>query len=166
MSCECNLKAPIKRTGRYFFYVQFYYLRLSNGLSGLLSAAFFAFQFWEIISDEHGIDTKGEYSGDTDLQLERISVYYNEASGKLFSIQTSLASCKVCSIKKSGFVLNVTQNIFRLSREIIYLFLAKSRSSSGKYVPRAVLLDLEPGTMEAVHLIDIHKIYNNKIIHH
>lgn len=25
-----------------------------------------------------------------------------------------------------------------------------SRSSGGKYVPRAILLDLEPGTMEAV----------------
>lgn len=72
------------------------------------------------------------------------------------------SSSKVCFIKKSGFVLNVTQNILRLSREIIHLFLAVSRSSSGKYVPRAVLLDLEPGTMEAVHLIDIHKIYNIK----
>lgn len=30
------------------------------------------------------------------------------------------------------------------------IFLAVSRSSGGKYVPRAVLLDLEPGTMEAV----------------
>lgn len=43
MSCECNLDAPIKRTGRYFFYVQFYYLRLSNGLSVLLSGAFLHF---------------------------------------------------------------------------------------------------------------------------
>lgn len=29
-------------------------------------------------------------------------------------------------------------------------FIAVSRSSGGKYVPRAILLDLEPGTMEAV----------------
>merc|ERR1712198_771237 len=55
-------------------------------------------KFWEIISDEHGIDPTGTYHGDSDLQLERINVYYNEASG-------------------------------------------------GKYVPRAVLVDLEPGTM-------------------
>merc|ERR1712126_209898 len=41
------------------------------------------------------------YSGESDLQLERINVYYNEASG-------------------------------------------------GKYVPRAVLVDLEPGTMDSV----------------
>ena len=59
------------------------------------------FQFWEIISDEHGINGTGNYEGTTDLQLERIEVYYNQASG-------------------------------------------------GKYVPRAVLVDLEPGTMDSV----------------
>ena len=32
-------------------------------------------------SDEHGIDPSGSYKGDSDLQLERINVYYNEASG-------------------------------------------------------------------------------------
>ena len=58
-------------------------------------------KFWEVISDEHGIDPSGAYVGDSPLQLERISVYYNEAA-------------------------------------------------SGKYVPRAVLVDLEPGTMDAV----------------
>lgn len=41
----------------------------------------FSFQFWEIISEEHGIDPTGIYHGDSDLQLERVSVYYNEASG-------------------------------------------------------------------------------------
>ncbi|NXS57550.1 TBB4 protein, partial [Brachypteracias leptosomus] len=39
-------------------------------------------KFWEVISDEHGIDPSGNYVGDSDLQLERISVYYNEASCK------------------------------------------------------------------------------------
>merc|ERR1712165_436609 len=58
-------------------------------------------KFWEIISDEHGIDPTGTYNGDSDLQLERVNVYYTEASG-------------------------------------------------GKYVPRAVLVDLEPGTMDSV----------------
>lgn len=42
---------------------------------------FFSFQFWEVISDEHGIDPSGTYHGDSDLQLERINVYYNEAAG-------------------------------------------------------------------------------------
>ncbi|KAI2588245.1 TUBB4A isoform 3, partial [Pan troglodytes] len=35
-------------------------------------------KFWEVISDEHGIDPTGTYHGDSDLQLERINVYYNE----------------------------------------------------------------------------------------
>eukprot|EP00959_Pyramimonas_sp_CCMP1952_P376609 7888256-Pyramimonas_sp.AAC.1 len=30
---------------------------------------------------EHGIDPTGTYHGDSDLQLERINVYYNEATG-------------------------------------------------------------------------------------
>uniref|UniRef100_A0A8C2SJK9 Tubulin/FtsZ GTPase domain-containing protein n=1 Tax=Capra hircus TaxID=9925 RepID=A0A8C2SJK9_CAPHI len=39
-------------------------------------------KFWEVISDEHGIDPTGSYHGDnSDLQLERINVYYNEATG-------------------------------------------------------------------------------------
>merc|ERR1712209_80945 len=58
-------------------------------------------KFWEVISDEHGIDPTGSYHGDSDLQLERINVYYNEATG-------------------------------------------------GRYVPRAILMDLEPGTMDSV----------------
>lgn len=58
-------------------------------------------KFWEVISDEHGIDPSGAYVGTQEQQLDRISVYYNEAS-------------------------------------------------SQKYVPRAVLVDLEPGTMDAV----------------
>ena len=34
-----------------------------------------------MISDEHGIQPDGTYKGDSDLQLERVSVYYNEAHG-------------------------------------------------------------------------------------
>ena len=58
-------------------------------------------KFWEVISDEHGIDPTGTYHGDSDLQLERINVYFNEATG-------------------------------------------------GKYVPRSIMIDLEPGTMDSV----------------
>ena len=54
----------------------------------------------EVLSDEHGIDPTGTYHGDSDLQLERINVYYNEATG-------------------------------------------------GRYVPKAILMDLEPGTMDS-----------------
>ncbi|CAK1547938.1 unnamed protein product [Leptosia nina] len=59
-------------------------------------------KFWEIISDEHGIDPTGKYHGDSELQLERIQVYYNEAA------------------------------------------------DGSRFVPRAVLVDLEPGTMDAI----------------
>lgn len=38
-------------------------------------------KFWEVISDEHGVDPTGMYHGDSDLQLERINVYFNEAVG-------------------------------------------------------------------------------------
>ncbi|KAK9045212.1 hypothetical protein V6N11_059101 [Hibiscus sabdariffa] len=58
-------------------------------------------KFWEVVCAEHGIDSTGRYQGDTDLQLERVNVYYNEAS-------------------------------------------------CGRFVPRAVLMDLEPGTMDSV----------------
>jgi len=58
-------------------------------------------KFWEVVCDEHAIDPSGTYKGSSDLQLERIRVYYNEATG-------------------------------------------------GRYVPRAVLVDLEPGTMDSV----------------
>lgn len=55
-------------------------------------------QFWEVISDEHGIDPTGTYHGDSDLQLERINVYYNEATGKLNFI--------FCDFKFSFSIIN------------------------------------------------------------
>ena len=58
-------------------------------------------KFWEVLSDEHGLDGSGNYVGTSPLQLERINVYYNEAA-------------------------------------------------DNKYVPRAVLVDLEPGTMDSI----------------
>jgi len=58
-------------------------------------------KFWEVIADEHGIDPTGNYRGDSKLQLERINVYFNEAT-------------------------------------------------ESRYVPRAILMDLEPGTMDSV----------------
>jgi len=57
-------------------------------------------KFWEVISEEHGIDDTGKFSG-IDAQRDRLNVYFNEAS-------------------------------------------------EGKYVPRAALVDLEPGTMDTI----------------
>jgi tubulin beta len=67
-------------------------------------------KFWEVICDEHGISADGAYAGQSDLQLERISVYYNEAAG-------------------------------------------------GRYVPRAILMDLEPGTMDSIRAGPVGKIF-------
>ncbi|CAG9531672.1 unnamed protein product, partial [Cercopithifilaria johnstoni] len=66
--------------------------------------------FWEVISDEHGIEPDGTYKGDSQLQLERIDAYFKEAEGK-------------------------------------------------KYVPRAVLVDLEPGTMDSVRCSTYGKLF-------
>jgi len=59
-------------------------------------------KFWEIITDEHGLNTEGIPDEDqNDIQSERLEVYYNQAS-------------------------------------------------DNRYIPRAVLVDLEPGTMDAI----------------
>ncbi|MEQ2192475.1 hypothetical protein XENOCAPTIV_012140, partial [Xenoophorus captivus] len=95
-------------------------------LSSILFHVFF--QFWEVISDEHGIDPTGTYHGDSDLQLDRINVYYNEASGNVFFLFFYILLMEVSVILDPYHVCAV----------------------GGKYVPRAVLVDLEPGTMDSV----------------
>ena len=67
-------------------------------------------KFWEIVTNEHGIDPNGHWQGDSDLQLERINVYFNEG--------------------------------------VHY-----------KYVPRAILADLEPGTMDSVRSSLIGRVF-------
>ncbi|VDL95675.1 unnamed protein product [Schistocephalus solidus] len=57
--------------------------------------------FWEVIADEHGISVDGYYRGDSDLQIERIHVYFTEAAG-------------------------------------------------GRMVPRCILTDLEPGSLDVI----------------
>uniref|UniRef100_A0A3Q3X166 Tubulin/FtsZ GTPase domain-containing protein n=1 Tax=Mola mola TaxID=94237 RepID=A0A3Q3X166_MOLML len=57
-------------------------------------------KFWEVISDEHGIDPTGSYQGDSELQLERINVYYNEASVSPWSraqLVTPAKNSSMCS---------------------------------------------------------------------
>lgn len=56
--------------------------RLSSGDITLVSFSLpLSFQFWEVISDEHGLNATGLYEGDSELQLERVNVYFNEAHG-------------------------------------------------------------------------------------
>ncbi|XLT07505.1 hypothetical protein HN51_053298 [Arachis hypogaea] len=35
-------------------------------------------KFWEVVCEEHGIDPTCRYVENTDLQQERVNVYYNE----------------------------------------------------------------------------------------
>ena len=35
-------------------------------------------KFWEVISDEHGIDPTGTYHGDSDLQLGKFQTYLSK----------------------------------------------------------------------------------------
>ena len=63
-------------------------------------------QFWKDISSEHGIDSRGAYHGTSDLQLERLNVYYTEgAGGRYFprSILMDLDQCTVDSIVSGPF---------------------------------------------------------------
>lgn len=52
-------------------------------------------KFWEIISEEHGIDQLGMYRGTSDLQLDRLNVYYNEGTGNNFIIIAIIIIVKV-----------------------------------------------------------------------
>lgn len=52
----------------------------SSGILCQRSAIDFFFTI-QVVSDEHGVDPTGEYCGESELQLERINVYYNEATG-------------------------------------------------------------------------------------
>ncbi|XP_015171777.1 PREDICTED: tubulin beta chain-like [Polistes dominula] len=41
-------------------------------------------KFWEVISDEHGLTPDGIFNGESDLQLQRINVYFNEGPHNKF----------------------------------------------------------------------------------
>ena len=58
-------------------------------------------KFWEVLSDEHGIDGNGSYVGDSpQLQLDRINVYYNEAAERKYVpvSYTHLTLPTICSV--------------------------------------------------------------------
>jgi hypothetical protein len=67
-----------------------------------------------VISDEHGIDPTGTYHGDSDLQLDRISVYYNEASG----ITSLPSTVKSLFNRRTYFGANIHVHICIYSIEI------------------------------------------------
>jgi hypothetical protein len=44
--------------------------------------------FWQTISGEHGLDGSGVYNGTSDLQLERMNVYFNEVRDPVRNCET------------------------------------------------------------------------------
>ena len=80
------------------------------------------FQFWEVISDEHGINATGNYDGDNANQLERIEVYYNEASGKLKYFTSCICSSAAMHFLAHFFVKLTLLQITKLIYEVIDSF--------------------------------------------
>ena len=92
-----------------FSFVCLLLLRPDSGFARSRGASYDSSALLQVICDEHGIDPTGTYQGDSDLQLERMNVYFNEASGgryvpravlmDLVRIETVLAaSSKVLSL--------------------------------------------------------------------
>ncbi|RUS84160.1 hypothetical protein EGW08_008088 [Elysia chlorotica] len=106
-------------------------------------------KFWEVISDEHGIDPTGTYCGDSDLQLERINVYYNEAAGGRYVPRAALIDLEPGStdwVRSGRF-----GTIFRPDNFVCGKGgAANNWAKGGRYVPRAALIDLEPGSTDWV----------------
>lgn len=48
------------------------------------------YKFWELLSDEHGLGPDGQYHGHSDLQLERLNVFFNEGCGGRYVPRTCL----------------------------------------------------------------------------
>jgi tubulin beta len=91
-------------------------------------------KFWEVIGEEHGVDPSGTYTGKDDQQLQRINVYFNESAkgmeNELLSIDTTSANAA-------------------------FLFLLHT----GRYVPRAVLADLEPGVLDGIRSSNVGRMF-------
>ena len=113
-------------------------------------------KFWEVISDEHGVDPTGTYHGDSDLQLERINVYYNEATGGRYvprAILMDLEPGTMDSVRAGPFGQLFRPDNFVFGQTGAGNNWAKghyTEATGGRYVPRNVLMDLEPGTMDSV----------------
>lgn len=75
-------------------------LSLSVGQAGNQVGA----KFWEGVCREHGIDSRsGEFQGDSELQMERVNVYFNEAQDRFVprSIMVDLEPGVLDSIRGS-----------------------------------------------------------------
>jgi tubulin beta len=48
-------------------------------------------KFWEVVCDEHGIGSDGEYCGDNDAHLDRINAFYHVALGGKYVPRAALS---------------------------------------------------------------------------
>lgn len=65
-------------------------------------------KFWEVVCAERGIDPSGRYTGSSDLQLERVNVYYNEVS-----CGRSVPCAVLMNLKPDTFTLAYISNDYR-----------------------------------------------------
>jgi len=107
---------------------------------------------------------------ESERQLKRINVYYNEASGSKYvprAVLVDLEPGTMDSVRRSGpfgqlfrpdnFVFDESRAENNLAKQEHDLQLERinvyyNEATGGRYVPRAVLLDLEPGTMDTVKI--------------
>jgi tubulin beta len=95
--------------------------------------------FWELCSQEHGLDLNGAYQGDDDAQLERIGVFFKETSGGSYcpqSINFDLEPGVLDKIKSGP-----TKNMFSPNSFIHGQSGAGNNWAKGHYTEGAELID-------------------------
>jgi tubulin beta len=96
-------------------------------------------EFWGIVSNEHGIDKDGTYTGDSDEQLERANVFYSESSGGKYvprAIQFDLEVGVLDSIRKSPW-----GPLYKPSNQVAGQSGAGNNWAKGHYTEGAELID-------------------------
>ena len=106
-------------------------------------------EFWQIVSNEHGINESGTYTGDKDEQLERAYVFYSETNnGKSVPrcIQTDLEVGVLDVIKKSKL-----GGLFKPGDLVAGQSGSRNNWAKGHYTEGAELIDqvLDVGRREA-----------------
>ncbi|MQM23557.1 hypothetical protein Taro_056623, partial [Colocasia esculenta] len=99
--------------------------------------------FWETICDKHGVDPSGKYVGTIPKQLQRTDTYYHEET-----------ICDEHGVDPSGkYVGTITK---QLQRTDVYYH----EVSSGRLVPRVVLVDLKLGALDFIRAGPYGRIFN------
>ena len=99
--------AILKNSSRVLKVTDFFFNRLCGNQMGT--------KFWMVVCDEHGIGGSGEYFGDNDAQLGRISVFCHEAMGGkyvsrvvLFDFESSVIGAVTLSRRSANSSARIT----------------------------------------------------------